>query len=193
MNPIFFGSPAEFRDWLQVNHASTGEVFVGYYKAGSSQRGITHSQAIEEALCYGWIDSVGKSIDGERYAVRFSPRRPDSVWSQRNLGIVEALIASGRMQSAGLAAYQARRADKTGTYSFEQAEITLDPQLEKRFKANRAAWEFFTTQPPGYQKAMRHWVNSAKREETQLKRLARLIEVSAQAQRIDDRHPFGKK
>ncbi|MCW5876957.1 MAG: YdeI/OmpD-associated family protein [Anaerolineales bacterium] len=191
MNPIFFATPADLRAWLEANHSSASELQVGYYKVSTGKPSITWDESVEEALCYGWIDGVRKSLGEESYTIRFTPRKPDSIWSKKNIATVERLIAEGRMQPAGLAIYQARREDRSGIYSFEQGETGLSAELEERFKAQAAAWEFFNAQPPGYQKTMRHWVSSAKKEETQLKRLERLMEVSARSERIDLMKPFG--
>lgn len=191
MNPIFFASPAEFGDWLQANHAKASEVLVGYYKVSTGKPSLTWEQSVDEALCYGWIDGVRRSLGAESYTIRFTPRKAGSIWSNKNLASVERLISTGRMQPAGLAAYQARRADRSGIYSFELDQTGFSAEMEAHFKAQAAAWDFFNKQPPGYQKTMRHWVTSAKKEETQRKRLERLIEVSAAGQRVDLMKPFG--
>lgn len=191
MNPIFFASPAEFGDWLQANHAKASEVLVGYYKVSTGKPSLTWEQSVDEALCYGWIDGVRRSLGAESYTIRFTPRKAGSIWSNKNLASVERLISTGRMQPAGLAAYQARRADRSGIYSFELDQTGLSAEMEANFKSQAAAWDFFNKQPPGYQKTMRHWVTSAKKEETQRKRLERLIEVSAAGQRVDLMKPFG--
>lgn len=191
MNPIFFASPAEFGDWLQANHAKASEVLVGYYKVSTGKPSLTWEQSVDEALCYGWIDGVRRSLGAESYTIRFTPRKAGSIWSNKNLASVERLISTGRMQPAGLAAYQARRADRSGIYSFELDQTGLSAEMEANFKSQAAAWDFFNKQPPGYQKTMRHWVTSAKKEETQRKRLERLIEMSAAGQRVDLMKPFG--
>lgn len=191
MDPIFFASPAEFGDWLRANHAKAREVLVGYYKVGTGKPSLTWEQSVDEALCYGWIDGVRKSLGAESYTIRFTPRKAGSIWSNKNIASAERLISTGRMQPPGLAAYQARRAERSGIYSFEQVETGWGDKLEAEFQAHWAAWEFFNQQPAGYQRTMQHWVTSAKREETQLKRLARLIELSAEGRRVDFMKPFG--
>lgn len=192
--PAFFATPAAFRKWLKANHAKASELIVGYYKVGSGKPSMTWPESVDEALCFGWIDGVRRSAGAESYTIRFTPRRPGSFWSNKNMASAKRLIAAGRMQAAGLKAFEARVGERSGAYSFEQEQIApFDAGLEKRFKSNKAAWAFFQTQPPGYQKTMRHWVISAKQEATRLKRLDRIIEVSAQQQRVDLLAPFGKK
>ncbi|MBX3047952.1 MAG: YdeI/OmpD-associated family protein [Anaerolineales bacterium] len=191
MDPIFFASPAEFGDWLWANHAKAREVLVGYYKVGTGKPSLTWEQSVDEALCYGWIDGVRKSLGAESYTIRFTPRKAGSIWSNKNIASAERLISTGRMQPPGLAAYQARRAERSGIYSFEQVETGWGTKLEAEFQAHPTAWEFFNQQPAGYQRTMQHWVTSAKREETQLKRLARLIELSVEGRRVDFMKPFG--
>jgi uncharacterized protein YdeI (YjbR/CyaY-like superfamily) len=192
--PIFFPGPEEFRAWLQTNHDKESALLVGFYKVATGKPSMTWEQSVEEALCFGWIDGVRKGVDGESYTIRFTPRRPDSIWSKKNIETVTRLTAEGRMQPSGLKAFEARRPEKSGYDSFTQEQASmLGPELERRFQGNKAAWEFFLAQPPGYQKTMRLWVMSAKRDDTRLKRLDRLIEVSAQSERVDLMSPFGKK
>ena len=184
MEPIFFATPAAFRRWLKKNHKTAKELFVGFYKKGSGRPSITWPQSVDEALCFGWIDGVRRSIDEESYFIRFTPRRAGSNWSLINIRKVEALIREGRMESAGLAAYEARKTEKSGVYSFEQRQnAKLDRKAEAKFKANKAAWKFFQSQPPGYRKVAVFYVMSAKREETRAKRLQTLIDDSAAGKR----------
>lgn len=154
------------------------------FRTSASSRGITYAQALDEALCYGWIDGVRRRIDEVSFSVRFTPRRPRSVWSRVNVDHVERLTKEGRMTKAGLAAYAAREDRRTGIYSFEQRPQTLPPEYRKRFRVNRQAWTFFQKQPPYYQRTTTHWVMSAKREETRERRLAILIDCSARLERI---------
>ena len=185
MKPVFFATPADFRRWLKKHHKSTAELLVGFYKKGSGRPSITWPESVDEALCFGWIDGVRRSLDDESYTIRFTPRRPGSNWSLINIRKVEALIRDGRMEPAGLEAFKARDEAKSGVYSFEQREnAKLDRKAEARFKANRAAWKFFQAQPPGYRKIAAFYVMSAKREETRERRLKILIEESAAGQRI---------
>lgn len=194
MKPRFFATSAEFRKWLKANHAKADELLVGFYKKSTGKPSLTWEESVDEALCFGWIDSVRRSIDAESYTNRFTPRRPGSFWSNKNIANVQRLIKEGRMQPPGLKAYEARTAVRSGAYAFEQSQIAaLSPALLKRFKANKSAWSFFNAQPPGYRKTIQHWIVSAKRDETQLKRLDRLIELSANEQRVDLLSPFGKK
>jgi uncharacterized protein YdeI (YjbR/CyaY-like superfamily) len=180
MEPVYFAGPDELRAWFEEHHQSAPELLVGYWKRGSGRTGLTHQQAIEQALCFGWIDSVGRRVDDDRYQVRFTPRRPGSVWSNVNVASVERLTAAGQMRPAGLAAYEGRRADRTGTYSFEQpTEPALDDDQQARLQADDAAWSWFSAQAPWYRRAAIHWVTSAKRPETRESRLTRLIADSA--------------
>jgi len=183
IDPIFFPTPVDFRRWLARNHKTAAELWVGYYKKGSGKPSMTWPESVEEALCYGWIDGIRKSINSEAYMIRFTPRRKSSNWSAVNIRTVERLIAEKRMKPAGLAAYQAREESKSEVYSFENRK-ELDPACEKKLRANKQAWAFFQSQPPGYRRTAGHWVMSAKREETRLKRLARLIADSAAGERI---------
>ncbi len=194
MKPTFFAKPTEFRKWLARNHEREAELLVGYYKVASGKASMTWPESVDEALSYGWIDGVRKSIDAESYSIRFTPRRRGSFWSNKNIASVKRLIRDGRMKPAGLNAYKQRLGVKSGAYAFEQKGIApFSAPLEKKFKANKKAWQFFNEQPPGYQKTMRHWVVTAKQGKTQLKRIERLIEVSENEKRIDLLSPFSGK
>jgi uncharacterized protein YdeI (YjbR/CyaY-like superfamily) len=185
MKPRFFATPADFRRWLEENHESARELSVGIRKKGSSRPGLGYVDAVDEALCFGWIDGVTHSLDEDRYTIRFSPRRPGSNWSLINVRKVEKLIAAGRMRPAGLRAFEERSAARTGVYSFEQrAEARLDPPMEERFRKHAAAWKYWAACPPGYRKTVTFWVMSAKKPETRDKRLATLIDDCAHARRI---------
>ena len=180
MEPQFFETPSEFRAWLEEHHEGANELWVGFYKKGSGRPSITWPESVDEALCFGWIDGLRRSIDDERYVIRFTPRKSRSTWSLVNIRRVEELSRLGRMRPAGLRAFEARREKASGTYSYEQRyAATLDPDGEKRFRANRRAWDFFQAQSPSYRRAATWWVVSAKKEETRRKRLATLIEDSA--------------
>ena len=182
--PRFFPSPAEFRKWLERNHDRESELLVGFYKKSSGKRGITYEEAVDEALCFGWIDGVRRSVDNERSTIRFTPRRQRSNWSLKNIRRVNELTKLGRMAPPGIAAFERRDPSEAGTYSFEQANPRFDQGLERRFRRNRGAWKFWEAQPPGYRKAATWWVVSAKREETRLRRLQTLIEDSANGRRL---------
>jgi len=186
MTPRFFPSAAAFRAWLDQNHATAPELWVGLYKKHVARRGLTYAEAVLEALCFGWIDSVMRRIDDESHMQRFTPRKPGSVWSNINVAHVERLTREGRMAPAGLAAFAARSAAKTGIYSFERAQpAVLPPALLRAFKANAAAWKFFSAQPPGYRRVTTHHVASAKQEATRRRRLEKLIAASAAGRRLD--------
>jgi uncharacterized protein YdeI (YjbR/CyaY-like superfamily) len=178
--PIFFGSPAELRDWLAENHATERELWVGYWKKATGRATLTWSLAVDEALCYGWIDGLVRSIDDERHTQRFTPRKSASNWSAVNIAKVERLREEGRMRPAGEAAFARRRADRSGIYSYEQRRnARLAPEQEERLRADAGAWEWFSAQPPSYRRTAVHWVVSAKRPETRERRLATLIADSA--------------
>lgn len=183
--PTYFASAAEFRDWLAANHDRATELLVGFHKAGSGVPSMSWSESVDEALCFGWIDGVRRRVDEQRYAIRFTPRRAGSIWSAVNLAKVEALIAAGRMQAAGLKAWQARDPARERVYSFEQAESAeLDPAERARFEAEPAAWRYFEAAPPGYRKTLLHWIVTAKKPETRARRLAELIRASAEQRRL---------
>jgi len=180
MEPMFFATPEAFRAWLEEHHASATELLVGFHKKGSGRPSITWPEAVDQALCFGWIDGVRRSIDDDSYSIRFTPRKPSSAWSAVNVARVEELTRQGLMRPAGVEAFARRSPERTGTYSYEQrAAAALDPEHERRFRAEAAAWAFFQAQPPWYRRAATWWVVSAKREETRERRLAQLIADSA--------------
>ncbi len=185
MKPTFFPTPADFRRWLEEHHTTAAELLVGYYKKGSGRPSMTWSESVDEALCFGWIDGVRRSIDAERYSIRFTPRRRGSVWSAVNIRKVAELTAQGRMRPAGLRVFAERDPGNEAGYSFSQDRMPrLDREAAARFRANAAAWKYFRAQPPGYRKAALWWVVSAKREATRRRRLDTLIEDSAAGRRI---------
>jgi len=184
MDPTFFASAQEMRDWLEKNHASASELLVGYYKVGTGRPSLTWAQSVDEALCFGWIDGLRKGLDEERYTIRFTPRKPASIWSVVNINRVEVLTAEGRMTERGLAAFAARKQNKSGIYSYEQRPAELTEPYKSMMQANAAAWAFFESQPASYKKAAIWWVISAKQEETRQKRLVKLAEFSASGQRL---------
>lgn len=184
MEAIYFLSPEEFRAWLEEHHETETEVLVGFYKKNSGKRSMTWSESVDEALSFGWIDGRGKRVDDERFTIRFTPRRPRSVWSDRNIKRVEDLTAQGRMRPAGIRAFESRSEERSRVYSFEQDVVEFSDGYEQTFQRNAKAWEFFQSQAPWYRKAATHWVVSAKREATRERRLAQLIEDSGNGRRI---------
>jgi len=177
--PTFFATSTEFRAWLEAHHESVKELWVGFYKKGTGEPSITWPESVDEALCFGWIDGLRKSIDDVSYMIRFTPRKSHSTWSAVNINRVAELTQLGRMHPAGLKAFAERVEDKSAIYSYEQRkQAELDAADEQRFRANQAAWEFFQTQTPSYRNAALWWIVSAKQEATRQSRLARLIEDS---------------
>jgi uncharacterized protein YdeI (YjbR/CyaY-like superfamily) len=185
MEPTFFETPAELRAWLDRHHESETELWVGFHRKASGRPSITWPEAVDEALCVGWIDGVRKSVDEQSYKIRFTPRKPASNWSSVNIGRVAELTAQGRMRPAGVAAFERRSEARSGIYSYEQQkEARLDPAQEREFRAHPEAWSFFQAQPQGYRRTATWWVVSAKREATRVKRLATLIDDSASGRRL---------
>jgi uncharacterized protein YdeI (YjbR/CyaY-like superfamily) len=184
MDVIHFTSGAAFRKWLQKHHATAKEVWVGFYRKESGKSGITYSEALDQALCFGWIDGVRKKVDEESYTNRFSPRTSRSVWSLINIRRVGELTKLGLMAAPGIATFEARDVKRSGVYSFENRPQSLPPELERVFKANKAAWTFFQSLPPGHRRTVTWYVVSAVKDETRRARLAKLIEASAQGKRL---------
>lgn len=183
--PTFFPTPADWRKWLAANHDKESELLVGYYKKDTGKPSITWPESVDQALCFGWIDGIRKSIDEESYTIRFTPRKASSIWSAYNTKRFGELSEQGLVHPAGQAAFDKRKPEKSGIYSFEQGDkIELDEVYLKQLKANAKAYEFFEAQAPSYQRTVRHWIMSAKRPETQQKRLETLIEDSANERRI---------
>lgn len=178
MKPTFFKSQTDFRRWFETHHDSSKELLVAFYKKGSGRPSITWPESVDEALCFGWIDGVRRRIDDVSYSIRFTPRRMTSIWSAINIKRAQELIDQELMRPAGLKAFQARKENKSGIYSYEQRTEKLPDPYERLFKKNKAAWAFFQAQPPWYRKTVGWWIVSAKKEETRLKRLAKLIEES---------------
>jgi uncharacterized protein YdeI (YjbR/CyaY-like superfamily) len=171
-----FATPAALRSWLRKNHKTSTELMLRCFKTHAAAKGVTYKQALDEALCFGWIDGVRRSVDEDSFSQRFTRRRPNSVWSRVNIGHVERLIREGRMMKPGLAAFEARDEKRTAIYSFENLPKALAPALEKKFRSNRGAWMFFQEQAPWYRRTTTYWVMSAKREETRVRRLESLVE-----------------
>jgi uncharacterized protein YdeI (YjbR/CyaY-like superfamily) len=194
VKPTFFPTPADFRKWLQRHHDTASELLVGFYKKGSGRPSITWPESVDEALCFGWIDGIRRRIDDESYSIRFTPRRPRSPWSAVNIKRVAELKKLGRMHPAGLRTFEARDPERSQIYSFEQSEDArrLSPEYQAKLEANKKAWAFFQSQAPYYQRVASWWIMSAKKEETRLKRLAHLIEVSAKGRRFGGTVPKRK-
>ncbi len=192
MDIRFFASPAEFRDWLTKNFDTAKEVQVGYWKKSTGKPSLTWSESVDQALCFGWIDGVRKSVDADSYTIRFTPRKASSIWSQVNIKRVEELSKLGLMQPSGLKIFEARDQSKTNQYSFEREEAKFSAEQEAEFKAHPKAWEFFGAQPPSYRKPAILWVVDAKQEATRQKRMATLIEDSENGRRIAPLRRTGK-
>ena len=185
MPPTFFDTALQFRAWLQQHPASAAQLVVGFRKVASGLASMTWPEAVDEALAFGWIDGVRKRIDAEAYQIRFTPRRKGSIWSLVNVAKVAELTEQGRMQPAGIAAYQARQQHKTGVYAFEQQNpAALTPAEIGAFGQDGAAWRYFESTPPGYRKVMIHWVTGAKQPATRARRLAQLMQACAEQRRI---------
>jgi uncharacterized protein YdeI (YjbR/CyaY-like superfamily) len=182
--PRHFRTAAAFAAWLEKNHAKASELIVGFYKKDSGKDGMTYGEALDEALCWGWIDGVRRKVDEEAYSIRFSPRKERSRWSKVNLEHYARLEAEGRIQPPGAEAFARFDPEKHTPYSFEARVTEFPPDLRRRFEAAKQAWAFFLDQPPGYRHTATHWVTSAKREATRLRRLDELIEVSAEGIRL---------
>lgn len=180
----FFESTTEFRDWLAENHDQEEVLWVGYYKVATGKPSMRWEESVREALCFGWIDGLRKSIDDESYKIRFTPRRPDSHWSKKNIEMVEELIENDRMQPPGIKAFDQMNEDNSEMASYERKEVELKNEYEEKIKANEQAWKFFQELAPGYTRTSIHWVMSAKREDTRQRRLNILIESCEEGKKI---------
>ena len=181
--PTFFATEANFRRWLKAHHETAPELLVGFWKKGSGKESIDWPQARDQALCFGWIDGVRKSLGEESYTIRFTPRRKGSIWSKVNVGRYEALTAAGEMTPAGVRAYEENKG-KTGVYAYENAPRELGAAEQAEFRRNAKAWADWEKRPPGYRRLCCHWIMSAKRPETRARRLATLIADSAAGRKI---------
>ncbi|MBI3787823.1 MAG: YdeI/OmpD-associated family protein [Ignavibacteriales bacterium] len=180
----FFKTPSEWRKWLQKNHNKAEELWVGFYKKDSGKPSITWPESVDQALCFGWIDGVRKSLGDISYVIRFTPRKSRSIWSMVNIKRAKELSKLGLMRPAGLEAFNKRDEKQSNLYSYENRTRGLESGYEKKLKADKEAWEFFRSQAPSYQHACGWWVMSAKKEETRLKRLSELINVSKNKQTV---------
>jgi uncharacterized protein YdeI (YjbR/CyaY-like superfamily) len=185
MDAVFFSSPDEFREWLGANHDSADELWVGFHKRATGKPSLTWPQSVDQALCFGWIDGLRKSLGPEAYMIRFTRRRPNSYWSHVNVTRVEELRAQGLMQPAGLQAFEARSKLRSGAYSFENRDVQFDAALEAAFRANSKAWAWFESQSPSYRRTYTFWIMDAKREETRRRRLETLMRESEAGRTID--------
>ena len=179
-----FRTPAAFRAWLARNHRTATELLLRCYKTAATHQGVTYAQALDEALCYGWIDGVRRSVDQISFSVRFTHRKPRSTWSRVNIAHVERLIKASRMAKSGLAAYQAREEARTGLHSFERNAMKLAPAYDKQLRADKTAWAYFESEAPWYRRTSIFWIMSAKKEATRVKRLETLIACSRRGRRI---------
>lgn len=184
MKPRFFAAQAGFRAWLERNHETAAELWVGFHRKGSGKPSITWPEAVDQALCFGWIDGIRRRVDDTSYMNRFTPRKPTSTWSARNVNRARELIELGLMTPAGLRAFEGRRDNRTGIYSYEQRPKDLPAKYARRLRASARAWKAWRAMPPSYRKAATWWVISAKREETRERRLTTLIETTARGERI---------
>lgn len=184
MQPTFFATQSEFRKWLEKNHKKKNELLVGFYKVGTAKPSMTWTQSVDQALCYGWIDGVRKSIDKESYSIRFTPRKSTSIWSAVNIKKIEALNKAGLMKAEGQKAYSLRTENRSKIYAYEKDPVSLDLKYENQFKKNKLAWNFFMHQAPSYKKVMIHWIMNAKQEATKLSRLEKTITESEQQRRM---------
>lgn len=184
MKPIFFKNQSELRKWLEKNHLSEQELILGLYKKGTGKENVTWSQAVDEALCFGWIDGISRRIDEERWQIRLTPRKPNSIWSNVNINKIKVLTENGLMYPKGIEAFSERKEENSGIYAFETEEKQLTTEFEKQFKANTKAWDFFQSQPPGYKKTALHYVMTAKQEATRQKRIENLIADSEAGLRL---------
>jgi uncharacterized protein YdeI (YjbR/CyaY-like superfamily) len=183
--PVWFDSPAAFRAWLDEHHETATELLVGFHKVGTGRPSMTWSESVDQALCFGWIDGVRRRVDDERYTIRFTPRKPGSIWSKINVAKVAELERQGLLRPAGATAFAARRDASTGVYSFEQdTPAELPRAMVTAFRADEAAWRWWQSQPPGYRRTATHWVTSAKREETRQRRFATLVADCAAGRRL---------
>ena len=184
MNPTFFSTQEKFRAWLEKHHQKETELVVGFYKVNSKKPSISWSESVDQALCFGWIDGVRKSIDEESYTIRFTPRKKTSIWSVINIKKVEVLTKAGLMKEAGIKAFELKSDERSKIYSHENEAYVLDPEFEKQFKANKIAWEYFNNQAPSYKKVIIHVIMSAKQEKTRISRLEKAIKFSEEKKRM---------
>lgn len=193
MEPIFFATPADLNAWFDTHGETEKELWVGFRRKGTGRPSITWPEAVDEALCVGWIDGVRRSVDAESYMIRFTPRQSRSTWSAVNIRRAGELIAEGRMRPRGLAAFERRTDDRSAIYSYEQRTTAeLSPAEQASLNANDDARRFWEAQPPSYRRAAAWWIVSAKRLETRARRLAILIQDSAANRRVPPLRPLDR-
>ncbi|HZI26497.1 MAG TPA: YdeI/OmpD-associated family protein [Chryseolinea sp.] len=185
MKPRFFADADAFRNWLEKNHKHKKEILVGFYKTKTGKANMTWSDSVDQALCFGWIDGVRKSIDSSRYTIRFSPRKENSIWSLINIKKMKALTRKGLMEPAGQAIFAKRKKERSKLYSHENDPRKFDAELEQKFQAQEKAWKYFTSQAPSYQKVAIHWIMSAKKQPTRNSRLEKLIAASQAEKKLE--------
>ena len=184
MEPVFFTNQFAFREWLVQNHDKEKELLVGYYNVGSGKQNMTWSQSVDEALCFGWIDGIRRSVDKESYCIRFTPRRAGSIWSEVNIRKIENLTRQGLMHPAGIESFNKRKFHKSGIYSYENQPVRLSAELERQFKENKKAWEVFNSQSPSYRKTVCRWIMDAKQGTTRHRRLAKVIKAGGEGRKL---------
>lgn len=183
MKIIYFKSQKELHTWLLKNHNKAGELFIGFYKKATGKKSITYPEALDEALCFGWIDGVRKSLDEERYMIRFTPRKKSSIWSAININRINELVKTGAVHESGLKTFTERDMKRQKIYSYENKVKNLSKEFEARFMRNKKAWENFIKMAPSYKRTVSYWVMNAVKDETKLRRLKELIEVSAKGEK----------
>jgi uncharacterized protein YdeI (YjbR/CyaY-like superfamily) len=193
MEPIYFSGPEAFRAWLEEHHADATDVLIGFHKRGSGRPSLTWPESVDEALCYGWIDGIRRRVDETRYTIRFTPRKTKSNWSAINIDRVAELEKLGRMRPAGRTAFALRDEARSRIYAYERKNPQLPPELTAKLRAHKKAWAFYSAQPSWYQRTTAHWVISAKKEETRLRRFATLVECSAEGKNIPPLTPARPK
>lgn len=184
MTPTFFDTQEKFRTWLEKHHQNETELLVGFYKVSSKKPCMSWSESVDQALCFGWIDGIRKSIDHESYTIRFTPRKKSSIWSAINIKKIEELTKAGLMMPEGQKVFEFRSEERSKIYSHETAPSVLSPEFEKQFKAHPTAWQYFDNQAPSYKKVMIHWIMTAKQEKTRLSRLEKAIQISGEQKRM---------
>jgi uncharacterized protein YdeI (YjbR/CyaY-like superfamily) len=185
VSPVFFNNKSALREWFEQHHQSETELLVGYYTVKSKKETVTWSHSVDEAICFGWIDGIRRSIDHESYCIRFTPRRPGSNWSNVNIKKVEELTKKGLMHPAGLEAFSRRKEANSRVYSYESIkQVGLDESMEKLFCQRERAWTYFQAETPSYRKITIRWVMSARQEATRWNRLNELIAACDTGEKI---------